>query len=441
MKILRGWVPVLVVAGVLVALVQADAAHLKENARKHKIVYQLDDAGVDKAKFVLGNIRNHVSGVGGWQNIESLELVVFGPALKSFVQGSMDPALTQTLDALQLQGMTFGACGNTMKNFSITAEQLPPKSLILPQGGVSGSWSSRSTDTSISGPDRCYGRLTMRRCLLTISIVLVATLLPAPAAVLAHPHGAEPIIIGIAPQQEPEKVRAMWQPFLRYLEQEVGHAFAFETASSIEEFQQRVLEGRYDIWWGNPLTYIQASKRLGYVAIARDTTRIAGLLVTLKEGEVKSPKELAGKKIAYSAPDAIGGTLLVQSSLARVGVAPDQVETIYTGSHDAAYRAVLDGKAAAAGGVPRSFNALDSAQREKLVVLTRTEEVAPQPFAVHPRVYRSVVTKIQRALLKLNWAPEGKDILASIQYKEIVVSNDFDYDIHRDVARRLKIPY
>jgi len=281
----------------------------------------------------------------------------------------------------------------------------------------------------------------MRGCPLTISSVFIAILLTAPAAVLAHPHGAEPIIIGIAPQQEPEKVRAMWQPFLRYLEKEVGHAFAFETASSIEEFQQRVLEGRYDIWWGNPLTYIQASKRLGYVAIARDTTRIAGLLVTLKDGEVKSPKELTGKKIAYSAPDAIGGTLLVQSYLARVGVAPDQVETMYTGSHDAAYRAVLDGKAAAAGGVPRSFNALDPAQREKLVVLTRTEEVAPQPFAVHPRVYRSVVTKIQRALLKLNWAPEGKDILASIQYKEIVVSNDFDYDIHRDVAQRLKIPY
>src|SRR5206468_2815825 len=258
--------------------------------------------------------------------------------------------------------------------------------------------------------------LTMRRFLWILPSAWLATLLFAAAWVEAHPHGAEPIIIGIAPQQEPAKVYAMWQPFLRYLEKEVGHAFAFETASSIEEFQQRVLEGLYDIWWGNPLTYIQASKRLGYMAIARDTTRIAGLLVTLKDGEVKSPKELTGKKIAYSAPDAIGGTLLVQSYLARVGVAPDQVETMYTGSHDAAYRAVLDGKAAAAGGVPRSFNALDSAQREKLAVLTRTEEVAPQPFAVHPRVYRSVVTKIQRALLKLNWAPAGKDILASIQY-------------------------
>ena len=85
----RDWVPVLVVASVLVALVPADAAHLKENPRKHKIVCQLDDAGVDKATFVLRNIRNHVSGVGGWQNVEALELVVFGPALKSFVQGSM----------------------------------------------------------------------------------------------------------------------------------------------------------------------------------------------------------------------------------------------------------------------------------------------------------------------------------------------------------------
>ena len=136
MKIWRGWLPVLTAASVLVALVHADAADPKDSTRNHKIVYQLSDAGVDKAKFVLGNIRNHASGVGGWQNIEALELVVFGPALKSFVQGSMDPALMQMLDALQMQGMTFGACGNTMKNFSITADQLPPKSHILPQGGV-----------------------------------------------------------------------------------------------------------------------------------------------------------------------------------------------------------------------------------------------------------------------------------------------------------------
>jgi uncharacterized protein len=136
MNVWRDWFPGLVVAIVLVALAQADAAHLQENPKKHRIVYQLDDAGLDKARFVLGNIRNHVAGVGGWQNVDSVELVVFGPALKGFSQGSIDPALKQSLEALQGQGMVFGACGNTMKNFSITAEQLPSKSTILTQGGV-----------------------------------------------------------------------------------------------------------------------------------------------------------------------------------------------------------------------------------------------------------------------------------------------------------------
>jgi phosphonate transport system substrate-binding protein len=277
----------------------------------------------------------------------------------------------------------------------------------------------------------------LRQIAVPVTMMLFAMTVEA----TAHPHGNEPIVLGVAPQQEPTKVFAMWQPLVRYLEREVKHNFSFETASSIEEFQKRVLEGRYDIWWGNPLTYIQANRKLGYVAIARDTVRIAGLIVTRKADNITSPKELAGQKIAYSAPDAIGGTLLIQDYLIRAGVTPDQVSPLYTGSHDSAYRAVLDGHAAAAGGVPRSFNALDPALRDKLAVLARTEEVAPQPFAAHPRLFRGTVTQIQRALLKLNWIPEGRDVLSSIQYKEIVVSNDLDYDIHRDVAARLKIPF
>lgn len=133
-----GAVTVVVIAACLAlfAIPAIDASHLKETPKKHKILYQLDDAGVDKAKFVLGNIRNHINGVGGWQNIEALELVVFGPALKSFVTKTMDPEVKAALELLQTQGLQFGACGNTMKNFSITLDQLPDRSRHLPQGGV-----------------------------------------------------------------------------------------------------------------------------------------------------------------------------------------------------------------------------------------------------------------------------------------------------------------
>src|SRR2546430_17196390 len=75
----RSWVPCLVVAIVLLAQVRADGAHLKENPRKHRIVYHLDEAGLDKAKFVFRNIRNHVVGVGGGGGIQGPSVLRFSP--------------------------------------------------------------------------------------------------------------------------------------------------------------------------------------------------------------------------------------------------------------------------------------------------------------------------------------------------------------------------
>ena len=133
-----GWVWAAgVVAGVfLLGAGVAEASHLKESPKKHKIVYQLNEPGVEKTKFVLGNIQNHIAGVGGWGNIESLELVVHGPALKNIVTKEMDPAIKLALETLQAQGMGFGACGNTMKVFNISLDQLPDGTKHLPQGGV-----------------------------------------------------------------------------------------------------------------------------------------------------------------------------------------------------------------------------------------------------------------------------------------------------------------
>ena len=112
------------------------ASHLADHPKKHKIVYHLDEASVDKARFVLGNIQNHIEGVGGMKNIEAIELVVNGPALKNFLTKDMNPELKRALDELRGEGVTFGACGNTMKAFRITAEELPAGAKLLPQGGV-----------------------------------------------------------------------------------------------------------------------------------------------------------------------------------------------------------------------------------------------------------------------------------------------------------------
>jgi len=114
----------------------AGAGHVKETPRKHKVVYHLTEAGADKAKFVLGNIQNHIAGVGGVEHVEALELVVHGSALRTFVVATMDAGVKEALDRLQGQGVRFGACGNTMKAFNLTLGDLPRGAIPLPQGGV-----------------------------------------------------------------------------------------------------------------------------------------------------------------------------------------------------------------------------------------------------------------------------------------------------------------
>jgi intracellular sulfur oxidation DsrE/DsrF family protein len=114
----------------------AEASHLKENPKKHKIVYHLNEPGVDKAKAVLGNIRNHINGVKGWENIEALELVVHGAALKTFLRKNMDPEVKRSLEVLQTEGMGFGACGNTIKGLKITLADVAEGAKEIPQGGV-----------------------------------------------------------------------------------------------------------------------------------------------------------------------------------------------------------------------------------------------------------------------------------------------------------------
>ena len=69
------------------------------------------------------NIENHVS-VVGWKNIEALELVVHGPALRTFLAKDMDPDVRGKLETLMAGGLRFDACQNTMARQKIEVKDL-----------------------------------------------------------------------------------------------------------------------------------------------------------------------------------------------------------------------------------------------------------------------------------------------------------------------------
>jgi intracellular sulfur oxidation DsrE/DsrF family protein len=100
---------------------------------KMQVVYHVADA--DKVNFALNNMRNHIKGVGGPENVE-LVLVVHGPGLKRFHDIQATDKLRKMVSGLQDQGVEFDACGNTMRAQQVQTDDLIPGMIRVDQGGV-----------------------------------------------------------------------------------------------------------------------------------------------------------------------------------------------------------------------------------------------------------------------------------------------------------------
>ena len=100
---------------------------------KLKVVYHVSEA--EKVPFVLRNIKNHIKGVGGAENVEII-LVAHGPGLKPFHTKESQEKVSSLVGELQLEGVEFNACGNTMNAMKSQLSDLLPDFVRRDEGGV-----------------------------------------------------------------------------------------------------------------------------------------------------------------------------------------------------------------------------------------------------------------------------------------------------------------
>jgi intracellular sulfur oxidation DsrE/DsrF family protein len=112
---------------------RAKAATEPTAADRLKVAYHLSDA--ERVNFVLGNIQNHIDGVGGAEHV-TIALVIHGPALKAFHRTQANPDVTKWVGDLSKDGVAFAACANTMKAQNITLKDLLPGFVSAEKGGV-----------------------------------------------------------------------------------------------------------------------------------------------------------------------------------------------------------------------------------------------------------------------------------------------------------------
>jgi hypothetical protein len=100
---------------------------------KLNVVYHLADQ--NKVGFVLGNIRNHIDGVGGPEHVH-IVLVMHGPAVKSFVDIDALDSVRNAVKTLRSEGVEFDVCANTLKALKLNLDDMLPGMVLAAHGGV-----------------------------------------------------------------------------------------------------------------------------------------------------------------------------------------------------------------------------------------------------------------------------------------------------------------
>lgn len=223
---------------------------------------------------------------------------------------------------------------------------------------------------------------------------------------------------GVVPQFEAKKLRRIWIPILRQLELKTGFKFKLIGAPTIPAFEKEFLSGKFDFSYMNPFHLLIANESQGYIPLLRDHSKqLQGVLVTRKDSDIKSVKDLNNKVIAFPSPNALGASLQMRAELHdkfNLNIKP-----VYVKTHDSVYLNVYLKQTAAGGGVGKTLKKQKKQLSDSLKVIYKTTPVSPHPIAVHPRVPMQDRIKITNAFIALANSTTGQKLLSGIPIKKL----------------------
>ncbi|MDH5694668.1 MAG: phosphate/phosphite/phosphonate ABC transporter substrate-binding protein, partial [Gammaproteobacteria bacterium] len=215
---------------------------------------------------------------------------------------------------------------------------------------------------------------------------------------------------GFVPQFDSMQTLKQWGPLIKELENNIPISIEVKTYKTFQEFSSELKSGVLDIVYVNPHQVLIAKQSMGYLPIIHDEKKkLQGILVVRKDSHFQSVDELNGKTVAFPALVAFGASTYLRAMLKEdhnIDIAP-----FFAGSHKNSYRSVLLGKAAAGGGVYKTFLAESQAFQEQFRVLYETPKVQPHAIIVHPRIGNELSEIIAENIIKLRESERGQKAL------------------------------
>lgn len=274
------------------------------------------------------------------------------------------------------------------------------------------------------------------RAVLAALTFLLALFLLLPAA----PARAESerLLIGLIPEMNIFKQKQRFRLLGEYLAKKTGVPVEFTILTRygniIESFSKEKLDGAF---FGS-FTGAMAIRKLGVVPLARPvnpdgSSTYHGLLLVRKDSGIADVAAMRGKRMAYVDKATTAGYVFPLAYLRENGVKDEAGffrETFFSGSHDAAIIAVLDGKADVAAVKHSIYDRIEKENprvARELTILARSAVVPSNGLCVRADLSAALQGKLKQALLGLENDPAGKTVLAEFGALRFIETTAQDY--------------
>lgn len=273
----------------------------------------------------------------------------------------------------------------------------------------------------------------------SVLLLLLATLVAGSPAIAEESE----LVIGVFPRRSPSEMMEMFSPLADYLSRTLGRPVKLETAPDFRSFWEAVASNRYQLVHYNQYHYVRSHKESGYLAIAKNEevhkSTMAGAIVIRKDSEIKTLKDLRGKRIVFGGDrSALMSYIIPTYVLRQAGLKKGDYQEEFALNPPNVALAVFFHRAEAGGTGDIVFEmpfVRDKIDVSKMKYLAVSQQVAQLPWAVRADMPRSQRERIQKALLGIKAAEDGDKILKAAALTNLVPASDDEYNYVRQVIR------
>ncbi len=261
-----------------------------------------------------------------------------------------------------------------------------------------------------------------------------------PLKTLPHnaPNVAQPLVIGLVPEQNIFRQVERYEPLTGYLSKVIGIKVDLKVLPQYGDLIKNFSSGKFDGAFFGSFTYVLAHAKLGVEVLARPesvdgTSTYYGLIFVRKDSGIKTSQDMLGKRFVFVDKATTAGYLLPLVYFRQHGIRNYKTflkETYFAGNHEDAIYDVLDKRAdigAAKNTVYERIARSDPRINEELRILDTSPRVPENGLAVRRDLNPEIKTQLKETLLNMHNTPEGRMILRELGVRRFIETKDDDY--------------